>query len=240
MNSRKYILDRRGAGISNLQSANMENGDLDQAENTGVYKVNCTHQVGIATSTDVGLSSDRYAIRVILAPDTYVLGPIRNDTVCSYWKVLNAGGVSVPFSRKPLASDVAVKNLYARVPNLDEKLWTIVEAIRTEVTDLTMPVETEAARTALYEVCNLVNPTDEHLATIPTLVATITNFAIQSKRYPWFKIGEDRFLVGEPHGPTRLALAPSFQAELHYSRHCCASTSTMLGSRLSTLLSMMV
>lgn len=65
---RDLILARRGNAIHDLANADIEQFgvSIDDGLKLGLYKVNANHQIRIATSTEVGLSMDRFPIRVVI------------------------------------------------------------------------------------------------------------------------------------------------------------------------------
>nr|BDR95914.1 hypothetical protein [Qingdao RNA virus 4] len=202
MASRNLILSRRAGGIGNLEEITLENGELtvDQVIQNGIYKVNCTHQVGIATATEVGLSYDRYPIRVVITDNATTFLPNANNMCVSYWRVVDAANNAVGFARKPIASEQCIVNLYDRVRDLDERLWAAYEAMNYTVIAPVMQNDINAVVERLYGNLCVPAPTAVQLeATINDVAAIITHFQ-GAGMAPRFKVAENVYVIGEPHG----------------------------------------
>lgn len=198
--SRNFVLQRRTAGIADMSALTPQSGNLsiDEAERDGIYRINCAHQVGLATATEAGLGAHRFPIRVILnataRKSTHV------DTVIKYWKVVNAAGQYLNFQRKPFNSDLPVKNLYKLVPDLDERLFNAWDQIRegqfVEDLDAALNAQTDE----LFAILSLISPTDAQKARVTEIVLAVIEACVAARRVVYFKVSGDYFLKGKPHG----------------------------------------
>lgn len=235
--SKNYVLARRGNGIADLSEMTLETGEsnLEEAESKGLYRINCTHQIGIATSTEVGLTADRFPLRVIV--DLQKRRQTEVDTVVHYWKVTNSAGAFLPFQRKPFESDLAIKQLYRIKPDMDEDMWRSWGKII--VSD---PVDTndqalEQVQNELFDILSLLNPTDEQKARVSAIIGIIVVTCEAANRVPYFKISSDYFLRAKPHG-TSTPYAQSAQGSktaLNETAACIALNHARLKARYDKL-----
>ncbi|KAJ8535958.1 hypothetical protein K7X08_034359 [Anisodus acutangulus] len=177
-------------------------GDLEQAQRLGLFRANCTHQVGIATATEVGLSQDRFPIRVILTADPATVPDDRSIITCKYWRVTNANLEDLTFNRKALDSNLPVSNLYALFPDFDDMMWENWRAITANgavvVREMDAAITTQSD--ALYAILNLQSPTVEQKAQAATILTAIMAACTPAHRIPYFRIGNNVFLRAEPAG----------------------------------------
>lgn len=200
--SRNYIMARRGVGIADMQSVTLSNGDydLEQAEANGIFRVNCTHQVGIATSTEVGLSADRFPIRVILCTNPSAIPQFMNETVCKYWRVTDIANAAIPFSRKPIATAIPVKNLYKYVPGLDNIMWSTYQTLILSAYTYETHADVDAVNSSIWDIISLTAPTDAQIAELPKLVDQLLMDCLAKHICPYIKIGENCYVRAEAHG----------------------------------------
>lgn len=232
-------MSRRGVGIADMRATNLANGDMDlaQADQAGVYHVNCTHQVGIATSTEVGLSPDRFPIRVILAADAVSVPNHACEAVVSYWRLTTAAGASVPFSRKPLASDIAIKNIYKIFGSFDDDCWAAYETIRGATYNVNNDPEIDAQNVVLFPILQLQAPTAEQIVQATAAYREILRLAVAQNRAAYFQISELHYIRAEPHGRayTTLGAMTASRRALTESALCLALNFSRLKAKYETI-----
>ena len=209
--SRAYILSRRGGGIGDLTTVTLESGDLayEDCVREGVYKLNCKHQVGIATATEVGLPVSRFPIRVLLLGKADDYAEDKVTTCISYWRAINAAGEGITFARKPFDTDRGIASIYKYVQDLDEKLWNIFNGISGNAVPTVVTPEMNTALEALYNTLLVQSPTAEQIASIAVSYETIVNLFTAAHMYPRFKVADNTYLEAVPHGKTTVVAGTS-------------------------------
>lgn len=202
LGSRNYVLQRRTAGIADMSALTPQTGGLsiEEAERDGIYRINCAHQVGLATATEAGLPAHRFPVRVILNAVGRKASQV--DTVVKYWKVVNASGHYLNFQRKPLASDLPIRNLYKLIPDIDDRLFDAWGQIREGQFTEDLDVGIANLTDEMYAILCLVNPTDAQKARATEICLAVIQTCTEAHRVSYFKISGDYFIKGKPHGCT--------------------------------------
>lgn len=200
--SRKYILARRANGGTDLSKLSLSTGNLsvDDALKIGIYTINSTQQIGIATATEAGLSPDRYPIRIKIAAALPAPPEPKAETCVSIWKVVTLDMRPVLFSRRPIVDTTAVENLYANIPELDGLMWDAV-------TDAKVKDRKSAVHDTVTAISDVIYPSlllAEHTpATLTTLRENISKLITESASkacYPYIKVTPEYFILFRPHG----------------------------------------
>lgn len=206
--SRDMILSRRGNAIADLSNIDIDKFGMtqDEALRAGIYKVNAQHQIGIATSTEVGLSMNRYPVRVLVSTGDDNRMRKQVDTCISFWSVSTASNAPITFQRRPLESELPVANLYKLVQDIDRMLWEHWDVLFDELTinkksfKKDFDPAQEEIRNQIYDILCLQNPTEEQKKTLSDLVAGHIAASTAASTICAIKVAPDAYLRGIPHG----------------------------------------
>lgn len=195
---RKNLIRRReGAGVS-VKGLKTSEGDVSVEEclRTGYWMVNCKQLVGIATTTEAGLSPDRFPVRMVLgdAPTN------RSAAVMSagYWSIVSAAGEYVLFTKRGVGNDIAMRNLFKHARDFDGAMWEIYRELSGSAT---RPVpELVNLFDSIYDLLIVPEVTPVQAAAIQSRVDEIMRSCRVAGSLPRFKISATLYLACVPVG----------------------------------------